>query len=252
MIPDYFNYLIPYYFIPVVPDNFKKPPRLYDLMESIVNYGKTDKEKIKDLAKYSRSTIFDFEYPLTSHINKEQFEINILNHFITRRIGAETFTIFQIMLNTKLNEIMPKYNKLFDAMQNWDIFGDGEKTIRTGEDNRDVNSETTNILNNNSTTESNNISDKRFSDTPQNNIEEVQDGTYITNYNYDTNTNNTKDESESRGSSNNFTKDNNIYNETITKTNSNKIEIMLEMQKNIDNIYSLIYNDLNNLFYGLV
>lgn len=252
MIPDYFNYLIPYYFIPVVPDNFKKPPRLYDLMESIVNYGKTDKEKIKDLAKYSRSTIFDFEYPLSSHINKEQFEINILNHFITRRIGAETFTIFQIMLNTKLNEIMPKYNKLFDAMQNWDIFNDGEKTTRIGEDNRDVNSESTNILNNNSTTESNNISDKRFSDTPQNNIEEVQDGTYITNYNYDTDTNTSSDESESRGTSNNSTKDNNIYNETITKTNSNKIEIMLEMQKNIDNIYTLIYNDLNNLFYGLV
>ena len=252
MIPDYFNYLISYYFIPVVPDNFKKPPRLYDLMESIVNYGKTDKEKIKDLAKYSRSTIFDFEYPLSSHINKEQFEINILNHFITRRIGAETFTIFQIMLNTKLNEIMPKYNKLFDAMQNWDIFNDGEKTTRIGEDNRDVNSESTNILNNNSTTESNNISDKRFSDTPQNNIEEVQDGTYITNYNYDTDTNTSSDQSESRGTSNNFTKDNNIYNETITKTNSNKIEIMLEMQKNIDNIYTLIYNDLNNLFYGLV
>lgn len=244
MIPDYLNYFIPWFEIPIVPDNFKKPPRLYDLMESIVNYGKTNKEKIKNLAKYSRSTIFDFEYPLSSHINKEDFEIKILNHFITRRIGFETFTIFQIELDTKLNEIMPKYNKMFDAMTNWNIFNDGEKTIRDGTDNRniDINSDTSNRLLNNT------VTDRRFSDTPQNQLEDVQNGSYVTNYNYD------QDNSESIGSSNNVanTKDDNIYHETITKTNANKIDIMLEMQKNIDSIYTLIYRDLNDLFYGLV
>lgn len=244
MIPDYLNYFIPWFKMPIVPDNFKKPPRLYDLMESIVNYGKTNKEKIKNLAKYSRATIFDFDYPLSSNVNKEDFETKILNHFITRRIGFETFTIFQIELDTKLNEIMPKYNKMFDALKNWDIFNDGEKTTRDGTDNRnvDTSSDTSNKLNNNT------VTDRRFSDTPQNQLEDVQNGSYVTNYNYD------QDRSESIGSSNNLsnTKDNNIYHETILKTNANKIDIMLEMQKNIDSIYTLIYRDLNDLFYGLV
>ena len=215
MIPDYLNYFIPWFEMPIVPDNFKKPPRLYDLMESIVNYGKTNKEKIKNLAKYSRATIFDFDYPLSSNVNKEEFETKILNHYITRRIGFETFTIFQIELDTKLNEIMPKYNKMFDALKNWDIFNDGEKTIRDGTDNRnvDTSSDTSNKLNNNT------VTDRRFSDTPQNQLEDVQNGSYVTNYNYD------QDRSESIGSSNNLsnTKDNNIYHETILKTNANKI-----------------------------
>ena len=37
-------------------------------------YGKQDKTKIVDLAKEGRSSIFDFSYPLTDKISKEQFE----------------------------------------------------------------------------------------------------------------------------------------------------------------------------------
>lgn len=247
MIPDYLNYFAPFYCVPIVHDNFKKPPRLYDLMESIVNYGKTDNEKIKNLAKYARTTIFDFDYPLSSNINRADFEIKILNHFITRRIGFETFTIFQIQLDTKLNEIMPMYNKMFDALENWNIFNDGEMTERTGEDNRLTNSQsdTSNLMENTSNT----TADRRFSDTPQNNIQEVQAGEYITNYNYDQ----MQDSSNSKATSNNFTntKDDNLYYEIIKKTNTNKIEILKEMQENIQSIYTLIYKDLNDLFYGL-
>ena len=36
------------------------PPTLYSIMQSIVNYGKQDKTKIKDLAEESRTTIFNF------------------------------------------------------------------------------------------------------------------------------------------------------------------------------------------------
>lgn len=120
---DYF--LLPYFWFPPIPPICDKPPTLYSLLESIVNYGKDDKQKIKDLAKYGRSTIFDFDYPLSNYINKEKFETMILNHFLMRRIGFETFTAFQIQLNVKLNEIMPVYNKMFDSLENWDLFSDG-------------------------------------------------------------------------------------------------------------------------------
>lgn len=253
MIPEYLNYLM---FFPKIKQYNQRPPTLYSIMESIVNYGKEDKTKIRDLAKESRSTIFNFDYPLSENVNRETFETMILNHFMMRRIGFETVTQFNIQLNVRLNSIMPIYNKMFDALENWDIFNDGEKTERKGFDNRvqDTSSDTTNILNNTSETESENIQDRRFSDTPQNQIEDVKDGSYITTYNYDTTNNKTNDKSESKGTSKNLTntKDNNNYEETITKTNANKIEIMKEMQNNIQSIFNLIFKDLEDLFYGLI
>lgn len=211
-----------------------KPPTLYFLLESIVNYGKDDKTKIKDLAKEGRSRIFNFDYPLSDKIDKEDFEVNIINHYLTRRIGAETFTLFQINLNAKLNEIMPFYNKMFDSIDGIDLLND--VTTRSGSDN----SNTSNSLENTSTT----TSDKRYSDTPQNNLQNVKDGAYVTEYNFDTNIDNSNSEGSSENTRN--------YSETITKSPSNKIDKLKTLQYEIKSIYTLIYKDLDDLFYGLL
>jgi hypothetical protein len=237
---------------PFLPRNCDKPPTLYSILESIVNYGKDDKTKIKDLAKVGRTKIFDFDYPLSDKISKEEFECMILNHYLTRRIGFDTPTLFKIQLNVKLNEIMPIYNKMFDSIDGWDIFKDGEKTTRYGTDNREINStsNTENTLHNKSNSE--NISDRRYSDTPQNELQNIRDGKYVTEYNYDTN--NAEDTSDSNGTSQNTlnTNDDNTYNEIIEKTNANKIEILKQMQQEIKSIYSLIFNDLDDLFYSII
>ena len=120
------NYFLPF---PFIPSNCEKPPTIYTILESIVNYGKDEKTKIKDLAKEGRTTIFDFDYPLTNKISKQDFECMILNHFLMRRIGFETVTAFKIQLNVKINEIMPVYNKMFDAISNWDIFKIGRAHV---------------------------------------------------------------------------------------------------------------------------
>lgn len=251
---------------PFLPPDCNKPPTLYSVLNSIVNGDKDEDDytKIKDLAKEGRSTIFNFDYPLTNNITKEKFETMILNHFLQRRIGFETVTAFRIQLDVKLNEIMPIYNKMFDALENWDIFNDGEKTVRTGTDNRTQNStqnstnNTNNNLTNHSTTSTNDISDRRNSELPQNQLEDLRNGSYVTNYNYDTTSNNGEDNSTSQGSSistNNSTNnstDNNIYNETITRTPADKIAILKEMQENIKSIYTMIFKDLECLFYQLV
>lgn len=211
-----------------------KPPTIYFLLDSIVNYGKDDKTKIKDLARAGHTRIFNFDYPLSTNIDKDDFETNILNHYLMRRIGTETFTAFQINLNAKLNEIMPIYNMMFDSLEGVDLLNDS--TTRSGTDN----SSTNNSLENSSTT----TSDKRYSDTPQNKLDNVKDGKYVTEYNYDTNT----DESTSEGSSQNARS----YTETVVKSPANKIHSLLEFQKEIKSIYTLIYNDLDDLFYGLI
>lgn len=229
----------PFPVVPWLPTNCDLPPTLKSLMNSICNYGKEEKTNIYGLAKGSRSTIFNFDYPLSDKVNREEFEIMILNHYIHRRIGFDTPTEFRIALNVKLNEIMPIYNKMFDSLAGWDILNDGEVTERIQTDNGN------NTLNNTVNVNSQNTSDRRFANMPQNRIEDVQDGSYMTDYNYDTDKNNGETISNSNGTSNNTT------NETIKRSPSDKIKIYKEFIENRKSIYTMIFNDLDELFYGL-
>lgn len=244
MLPYFFNYLL---VTPLFTPTDNRPPSIYDILNAMLNYNKPENEQVKvsKLAEKGHSLIFDFDYPLSEKINKNDFEIMILNHYLMRRIGFETFTAFKIQLNVKLNEIMPLYNKMFDALENWNIFDDGEITKRIGNENRTNN--TSNSLENSSNTETKNTTDLRESNTPQNQLQNVQDGSYVTKYNYNTDTANSTDKSSSKGQSN--SNDKNNYNETVTRSPADKIQILKEMQENIKNIYTLIFKDLDILFY---
>lgn len=220
---------------PAFPD-YNLPPTLYRLLNSLVNYDAEEQTKIKNLASAGRSYIFDFDYPLSDNIEKKDFEVMILNHFLMRRIEYDTLNAFKIALNVKLNEIMPIYNKMFDMLEGWDLFNDGERVTRTTSDSG------TNTLNN--TTSSNNTSDRRYSDTPQNQLADVRNGSYITDYNYDIDTGSVT--SASNGS------DSRTSSETITRTPSDKIKIYKEFIENKKSIMTMIFEDLDVLFYGLV
>ena len=246
----YNNYFYPFLF-PCMPTMINLPPTVYSLLESIVNYGKDEKTKIKDLAKEGRTTFFDFDYPLTNNITKEQFETMILNKFIMRRIGFDTLTAFKLQLNVKLNSIMPIYNKMFDALENWNIFESGEVTTETGTDERQTTNTTQNTLYNSSTTQSSSTSDRRNSELPQDQLENLRDGSYVGVYNYDTDTSNGQDSSTSNGSATSNGTDNNEYTKEIRRSPSDKIAIMKEMQENINSIYEMIFKDLECLFYQL-
>jgi hypothetical protein len=225
----------PFIYPPAAPD-YNLPPTIYRLLNSIVNFDSEEQTKIKDLAAAGREDIFDFEYPLSTHVEKEDFEVMILNHFLMRRIGYDTLNAFKIALNVKLNEIMPIYNKMFDMLDGWDLFNDGEVTSRTLSDSG------SNSLNN--ITSSTNTSDRRYSDTPQNNLADVRNGNYITDYNYDS-------DSGSVSSSTSGT-DSRTSLETITRTPSDKIKIYKEFIENKKSIYTMIFEDLDVLFYGLI
>ena len=235
-----------FYVMPFLPPNCDKPPTIYAVLNSIVNGDKDEEDytPINELADAGRSTIFNFNYPLSTKITKQDFECMILNHYMMRRIGFETVTAFRLQLNVKLNSIMPLFNKMFDAIDNWNIFNDGEKLSRYGRDDISTESSTENTLQN----ASNTTSDRRFSDTPQSQLSDVQDGKYITEYNYDTNA----DLSSSNGSSSNEGSETKNYAETIEKTEGNKIEILKKIQSEIDSVYELIFKKLDDLFYGLV
>lgn len=224
------------WFFPCIPNDITEPPTLYSLLESIVNFDEENKVKIKNLAKEGRQVIFDFEYPLSTHIKKEDFEVMILNKFLMRRIGYETLTAFKIALSVKLNEIMPNYNLLFDAISDWDIFEDGEIETRVNEES---NTSTTSTTSTNS-----GLEDLRYSNTPQNRLTDVQNGNYVTDYNYNT--------SSASGTTSGEIEGTNNLDETITRTPSSKIEVYKNFIESKNNIYTMIFNDLETLFYGLV
>lgn len=243
-------------FIPMIPTNNMKPPTVYAILNSICNFDAETQTKIVDLAKVGRTKIFNFDYPLSEKVDKEKFECMILNHFLQRRINFQTITGFQIQLNVKLNEIMPLYNKMFDSLDGWNIFEDGEKTTHDSTDERTTNVENTanNSLSSNSNTTSENISDLRYSKMPQNELQNIKDGKYITEYNYNQDNATNTDESTSTGSSSGTsnTKDNNILHEEWNRSPADKIAIYKEFQENLKSIYGMIFKDLECLFYGLV
>ena len=232
-------------FIPFIPITHEEPPTIYAILNSYVNFGKSEDEKIKsyDLAKYGKSVIFDFSYPLSNKVNKAKFEEMILNKFLMRRIGFETVNAFKIQLNVKLNEIMPKYNKLFDIAENWNIF-DGEEYERTFEESRIDNGTSSN----NMSTNSDNTSDRRYSNVPQNEIEDIKDGSYMTDYNLDSDKSNVTSNNTSSSNTNGTT----TSYEKTTRTLGDKFKTYQEYLDMQDNIYTRIFKDLEILFYGIV
>lgn len=252
---------------PICQQGNDLPPTLYSIMESIVNFNSSDTTKIKDLWQNSRLKIFDFEYPLTTNVSRETFERNILNHYLMRRINFDTVTLFKIMLENKLNEIMPKYNMLWDSQIDWDIFKSGTTTREFKDTTTSAstsNTTTTGKNDNTSTTDSNSIvnmtnSDSK-SDTPQGNIEDIKNNEYLSEFNYTVNDSSSNTNGSSKSLTNTTNESENINNstdnktikETVTKTADNELDILLKYQSMYENIWSMLYKDLDSLFYGLV
>ena len=215
-----------------------KPPTIYALLNSYVNYDKEESEQVKisELASEGRSMVFDFSYPLSSHINKEEFETIILNHYMMRRIGFDTLTAFKLALNVRLNAIMPIYNKMFDMLDGWDLFKDGEEVSRTIIDS--------NLSDLTSQTSGYDVTDIRSSKTPQGQLENIRNADYVTDYNYNQTNNNVNANSKNTS--------NGTSTETIKRSPADKIRIYTELLKNRESIYDLLFKELDKLFYALI
>lgn len=63
----------------------------------------------------SRDKVFDFDFPIFDESYRNVLEDKILKHYYTREIGAESVGLWKMWLNTRLNEIMPYYNKMYES-----------------------------------------------------------------------------------------------------------------------------------------
>lgn len=64
----------------------------------------------------ARPLIFNFTYPVIANVTpKEELETKILRHYYFREIGFETYGQWKFYLQTRMNEIMPYYNQLYQS-----------------------------------------------------------------------------------------------------------------------------------------
>ena len=204
------------------------PPTLYSILNSIANYNNPTQTKIRDLARVTHDKVFDFDYELSSAINKDELELEILNHYMMRRIGFETFTAFQLYLENKLKEILPYYNLMLDAFKDFNLFNNGEVITRSKTDSR------------NTTGTSGSNGENRLSEYPLNELDDLTDGKYVSTQN------------TSKVNANNTTNDVGSENERIERSPVDKMSIYKSYLETRRSVMSMIYKDLDILFYGLV
>lgn len=150
----------------------------------------------------ARGKVFDFVYPIFDENYRSVLETKILKHFYTREIGEETVGLWKLRLDTKMNEIMPYFNKLyeselfkFDPMRTTDIetqrSTNGVTNKNAGESIGDSSVSQSNTHNDLTTTDdkrglvdegkvSKNKDYDLLSETPQGSLSGVDDETYLT------------------------------------------------------------------------
>lgn len=231
-------------------------PRLYEIMQSLVNTpdGSTNPY---NLAAAARSSIFDFSYTLSNEVDKEEFETNILEYFMMRRIGFETYTLWHIKFRNRIHTIMPKYNAMFDyqakaAAAFISAAGKSSTTTHNYGNTSTITKNLTDEITYGSTVTGSNSVDSRQSDTPQNAIQDVKDGTYLSNYNFDesesSTTNSGKDSTAHTGTDTTSHTGVDIDSYVETLSGPEKTEFYKNYMESIQNIYTMIYKDLDGLF----
>lgn len=70
---------------------------------------------VDEIIEASIPKIFSFTFPIFDEEYRNVLCTKILRHYYTREIGLETVGLWKLKLQTKLDEIMPYYNKLYES-----------------------------------------------------------------------------------------------------------------------------------------
>ena len=216
--------------------------------------------QIDDVISNSWNKIFD-NFPIFDERYRSVLCSKILKHYYTREISAETVGLWQLWLNTRMGEIMPYYNKLYEsALLEFDPFKDTNytrnhggtftgDTVRNGRSEIDVD----NSVTSNGTSNSKNL----FSDTPQGAITNIENESYLTNATLikdtDTNTTNTDGNSTTQNTETTGITNTDNWIETIVGKQStvSYSKLLQEFRDTFLNIDVMIINDLSDLFMNL-
>lgn len=131
------------------------------------------REVVKDCDIFDRCEPF----PIWDENHRGELEKKIIEHYYFRQIGCETVGRFKFMLNVRLREIMPRFNKLYKT------------TIFKYNPIENYNMEE----GNESSREASGESLGKYSETPQGEVKNLIEGKYLTNATHGTEKSNGKD-----------------------------------------------------------
>ena len=150
-----------------------------------------DGAKVEEIIREAIPKIFDFEFPIFDDNYRDILCEKILRHFYTREIGFETYGLWKLKMKTKLDEIMPYYNKLYESellefnpLYDTNYTRSGSESLSTSE------STSTSLSSSESQSESNSASFENSmlpqshewvleQDTPQNGLSDIENMEYL-------------------------------------------------------------------------
>lgn len=223
--------------------------------------GNDDTNRVISLAL---PKLFNFNFPIFDEEYREVLETKIVRHFYTREIGYETVGRWKMALETKLNEIMPYYNKLYNSelLEFNPLYS---HDMHTKQDDKLVKGSTVNDRGSHNITLGDEHSDtvvgtdyKLVSDTPQGGLSGLDDMTYMSNAQKDT-TNSTNTGNYTRTdvgtSSNDRTQNSTDIDDYLQHVygyaNYSPSKLLEEYRETFLNIDLLIIKELNVLFMQL-
>lgn len=210
----------------------------------------SDFTSVDSTIKAAIPNIFNFTFPIFDESYRVPLETKILRHYYTREIGLETVGLWRLKLETKLNEIMPYYNQLYKSeLLEFNPFYDVElgttrnnehKQVENATENADATSKSetdttqttkdtiadTDNTTIDSTVTRNNTEKNAYSDTPQGQVSNVDNYTYLTNYR---NVNNTGTDSTDETNNRTYTR---TADGTLTGNIKNNSSSTNEVQNN--------------------
>lgn len=197
----------------------------------------------------ARDKIFDFEYPIFDETYRGVLETKILKHFYTREIGAETVGLWKLWLNTRMNEIMPYYNKLYKSeLLEFNPLYDVDITRERSGSKDSSKTDTGEVTINGTST---NDSLDMYSDTPQGAVQNLEAGNYLTNARKVTDTGSS--ENTSTNSATSSINDTEEYLEHVSGKQGGQsyAKMLTEYRATFMNIDMKVINELNDLFLNL-
>lgn len=221
---------------------------------------------VNGIIERSYEKIFDSDLPFFDEEYGKLFKKKILKHFYTREIGFETMGLWVLKLNTKMNELLPYYNQLWQsALLEFKPFDD-VNYIREHKGTYDTSSNATrgdnfireDNLNQSNVGSTNSSELSAYSDTPQGGLSGVDNLEYltnatktdnnsaITNNQTNTGTQTTKGTQTNVGTINNV--DNWLEKVTGKTSSSSYSELLMKYRQTFMNIDMQFINELNDLF----
>lgn len=203
---------------------------------------------VSEIIEIARTKIFSFKYPIFDENYRSVLETKILKHFYTREIGYETYGLWKLKLDTKLNEIMPYFNKLYESeLLEFNPFYTTHITTKHQGNRQDTGKRDSSSHGaQNNTAEHINL----YSDTPQGGVNGINNENYLTNV--------TKDTDKQNSSINNSSNENNTltstdsYIDTVNGYNGyDGSKLLKSFRDTFLNIDMSIINELEELFFQL-